>query len=262
MQIATFGVWKVYRYDSVDSTQRVAAALVAAGATDRTAVVANRQTAGYGRKGDAWQDLPDSSLLVTLILKPSESSQMAHLAMVAALAVVDAIAEVGAVRACVKWPNDIIVNERKVGGILGDAVWRGDRLDALRLGIGLNIGGSHDAFARQSLPDATSIIAETGRDVQRDTLLASLLRRFTARQDWLLRGEIDQTVDLWRQSLGTIGRHVVVALHDHRMIHGVAHDVTRNGDLIVIADDGTRYEVTAAETRSLRHRDRIFRQTQ
>lgn len=260
MSISTVDTWTVYRYDTVDSTQRVAAALVSAGATDRTAVVANRQTAGYGRKGDAWQDLPDASLLVTLILKPSEAGQIAHHAMVAALAVIEAIADVGAARACIKWPNDILINERKVGGILGDATWRGDRLDAIRLGIGLNIGGTREAFTRRSLPDATSIIAETGRDVERDTLLTSLLRRFTARQDRLVHGEIDQTVDMWRRSLVTIGQHVAVTLHDNRSIHGVAQEVTRIGNLVVAVDDGTRCEVASAETRSLRHLDRIPRQ--
>ncbi len=255
MSISTISGWTVYHYDSVDSTQRVAADLVTTGAMDRTAVVAKRQTAGYGRKGDAWRDLPGSSLLVTLIVRPEDAVPIAHLAMVAALAVVDAIADVGAVRAWIKWPNDLLLNERKVAGILGDATWRGDRLIAVRLGIGLNIGGTREAFVRQSLPDATSINAETGRVVDQDMLLASLLDHFTARHDRRARGDIAQTVDRWRQSLVTIGRPVVVLLHDDRIIHGIAEGATGNGNLIVVGDDGIRHEIVSAETRSLRHLD-------
>jgi len=253
MSISTVAAWTVHHYDSVDSTQRVAADLVADGATDRTAVVANRQTAGYGRKGGAWRDPPGASLLVTLILRPGNAGQMAHLAMVAALAAVDAIADVGAVHAAIKWPNDILLDERKVAGILGDATWRGGRLDAVRIGIGVNIGGSREDFARRSLPDATSINAETGRDVGRDTLLAALLGHFTALRGQLARDETPQIVDAWRQSLVTIGRSVVIGLHDDRIIRGTAEGVTDDGNLIVVADDGRRHEIISAETRSLRH---------
>lgn len=253
MSISTVGAWTVYHHDAVDSTQRVAADLMADGVPDRTAVVANRQTAGYGRKGDVWLDAPGASLLVTLIVKPADASQIAHLAMVAALAIIDAIADTGAARAHIKWPNDILLNERKVAGILGDATWRGDRLDAVRLGIGLNIGGTRAVFARRSLPDATSISAETGRDVDRDRLLAALLGHFTARHDRLARGDIAQTVDAWRQSLATIGRPVVVTLQDDRIIRGIAEGATGDGNLIVVADDGTRHEIISAEARSLRH---------
>lgn len=247
------GPWIVFRYASVDSTQRVAADLVAAGAVHRTAVVADRQTAGYGRKGDAWHDEPGASLLMTLILKPTEASQMPRLAMIAALAVIDAIAEVGQVHAAIKWPNDVLLNGRKVAGILGDATWRGAHLEAVRLGIGLNVSGDRASFSRRSLPDATSIAAETGRGSDRDAVLAALLTHFVAREDRLDCGETEETVNAWRCAVTTIGRAVIVTLRDDRVIRGVAEDVTSDGDLIVRTNEGTSLHLAASETRSLRH---------
>lgn len=250
---AQIGSWTVYHYDTVDSTQRVAADLISAGAAHRTAVVANRQTAGYGRKGDPWRDAPGISLLVTLILKPAEPRHVPHLAMIAALAVVDAIAAVGAARAVIKWPNDVLMSGRKVAGILGDATWRGPHLDAVRLGIGINVGGDRAFFAHRSLPGATSISAEIGRAVDRDAVLVALLAHVAARQERLDCGGAEEIVAAWRHVLTTLGRDVVVTLHDGREIRGSAEQVTSDGDLIVVTETAMRVQLTATETRSLRH---------
>jgi len=247
------GTWIVYRYETVGSTQRVAAHLIAAGAVHHTAIVADRQTAGYGRKGDAWHDAPGTSLLMTLILKPTEASQIPHLAMIAALAVIDAIADVGQVHAVIKWPNDVLLNDRKVAGILGDATWRGSHLEAVRLGIGLNVGGERASFSRRSLPDATTIAAETGHDVDRDAVLAALLNHVAAREDRLNLGGVVEIVDAWRCAVTTIGRAVIITLRDDRVVRGFAEDVTSDGDLIVRTDEGTSLHLAASETRSLRY---------
>jgi BirA family transcriptional regulator, biotin operon repressor / biotin---[acetyl-CoA-carboxylase] ligase len=247
------GEWTVLRYGTVDSTQRVAADLVAAGAAHRTAVVAERQTAGYGRKGDAWHDAPGASLLMTLILRPAETPRVPHLAMIAALAVVDAIGEVGGISAAIKWPNDLLLGGRKVAGVLGDVTWRGSTLDAVRLGIGINVGGDRASYARHSLPDATSIAAEVGRDIARDDVLAALLAHFTAWQERLEGGGAAETVDAWRHALTTLGRDVIVTLRDDRVIRGGAERVTNDGDLIVATDAATRVRIAATETASLRH---------
>jgi BirA family transcriptional regulator, biotin operon repressor / biotin---[acetyl-CoA-carboxylase] ligase len=190
---------------------------------------------------------------MTLILKPTESRHVPHLAMVAALAVVDAIAEIGDARAVIKWPNDVLMNGRKVAGVLGDATWRGPHLDAVRLGIGINVGGDRAFFARRSLPGATSISAEIGRAVDRDAVLVALLRQVAACQERLDYGEVEEIVAAWRHALMTLGRAVVVTLHDGREIRGIAEQVTHDGDLIVVTETAMRVQLTATQTRSLRH---------
>lgn len=119
--------WQIVQYYAVDSTQRVAASLVAAGAPGRTVVVAARQTAGVGRKGDPWHDLPGASLLCTAILCPPwpRPAPIACYGMAAALAVIAAIGDVSGGKAAIKWPNDVTLDGRKVAGILGDATWMG-----------------------------------------------------------------------------------------------------------------------------------------
>ena len=247
------GSWIICQYDSVDSTQRVAADRIAAGAAHRTAIVADRQTAGYGRKGDAWHDEPGASLLMTLILRPANVHDVPHLVMVAALAALDAITAVAGVRAAIKWPNDLLLDDRKVAGILGDATWRGLHLEALRLGIGMNVGGERASFVRRSLPDATSIAAAVGHDVDRQAILVALLDHFAAWEDRLEHDNADAVTDAWRRALTTIGRDVVITLRDARILRGVATGATRDGDLIVTTGDGAAVHIAATDARSLRH---------
>jgi len=181
--VSTAAAWSIRRYGTVDSTQAIAAGLLATGVGHRTVVIAERQTAGFGRKGDAWQDIPGASLLLTLILRPTAPASIPRYAMIAGLAGLDAIRETTGLRGGIKWPNDLLLNGRKVAGILGDAVWRGDRLEAVRLGIGVNLGGEHAAFAARALPDATSIEAESGCRVDRDAFLRAFLAAFARWED-------------------------------------------------------------------------------
>jgi BirA family biotin operon repressor/biotin-[acetyl-CoA-carboxylase] ligase len=272
--------WTLYRFATVDSTQHVAAALVARGAPHRTAVMADQQTAGYGRKGDRWLDAPGHSLLVTLILRPeligegkdkggsrlsslpprsrdgqagkSATTSLVLFPMAAALAALDAIAATTGARGAIKWPNDLLLGGRKVGGILGDATWSGGRLDALRIGIGVNIRGARETFPARGLPDATSIAAEAGRDLDRDTLLDALLRSFTPYDDALAAGEAATVISRWRAAIATVGTRVTATLQDGRTVCGIAVEVADDGDLLIADDAGTVTRLSAPAVRSLR----------
>jgi BirA family biotin operon repressor/biotin-[acetyl-CoA-carboxylase] ligase len=266
------GGWTIHRFATVDSTQHVAADLIARGAPHRTAIVADQQTAGYGRKGDRWLDAPGDSLLVTLILRPERHSSgeatggsghsglpglapvtvLTHYAMAAALAALDAIPETTNVRGQIKWPNDLLLGGRKVGGILGDATWSGGRLEALRIGIGINVRGAREIFRARGLADATSIAAETGRDPDRDTLLDALLRSFARYGDALAHGEAEEIVSRWRAAVATIGFHVTAILRDGRTVRGVATGVADDGDLLIADDGGGFTRLSAPAVRSLR----------
>lgn len=244
--------WHLVRYGTVDSTQRIAADLVARGAAHRTAVIAARQTAGYGRKGDHWLDTPGASLLLTLILRPARADMVPRYAMAGALAVCDAITALTGVRAAIKWPNDVLIGGRKVAGVLGDAVWHGGLLDALRVGIGVNLRGSLATLAARGLPEATSIAAETGVDPDRDTFLDMLLRCFNRYDDALARGDDADLVAGWRAMSDTVGRAVVVTLGDGSVLHGIAQDLTGDGDLLLRTVDGGMRPISLPEVHSLR----------
>ena len=235
---ATRDSWTILRYASVDSTQRIAADLIVRGTPHRTVVVADRQTAGYGRKGDPWHDQPGASLLLTIIVRPHDPLSVPRYPMIAALACIAAIRAVSGLDATLKWPNDVLLNGRKVAGILGDATWQGARLQALRLGIGLNITGERATFDARGLPDATSVAAEAAQSIDRDRALAALLASFARNEDRSVAAHAREIVAAWRASLATLGRHVVALRADGNVTTGMATNVTDDGDLIVATDAG------------------------
>jgi BirA family biotin operon repressor/biotin-[acetyl-CoA-carboxylase] ligase len=250
--------WTIHRYASVTSTQYVAADLIARGAAHRTAVVADRQTAGYGRKGDRWLDAAGDSLLLTLILRPeahgtpATTTRIYLYPMAAALAVLDAVHALTGVRGAIKWPNDLLLRGGKVGGILGDATWSGGLPDSLRIGVGVNLRGTPDGFAARGLPGAMSVAAGTGHELDRDVLLNALLRAFAGYDDALAREDSAAVVSAWRASVATIGQAVVATLTDGRMVRGTAVAVTDDGDVLIAEAGGQQTRLSAPSVRSLR----------
>jgi len=202
--------WHRIHYDAVESTQRVAAVLAVTGVPNRTVVIAARQTAGVGRKGDLWRDLPNASLLCTAIVRPPwpRSAPIACYGMAMAVAVIEAIRELSGGTATIKWPNDVLLGRGKVAGILGDATWIGQTLNALRLGVGVNVGGTRDEFIAGELPDATSIEAETRYAVTVEEMLSALLARFASWDDLLSVGQWQAVVAAWRAEVATVGQQV------------------------------------------------------
>src|SRR5688572_10264611 len=171
--------WDVRRLAETDSTNRVVLDLARAGEPEGVVVVADHQTAGRGRLGRVWQAPPGASLLVTVLLRPTIAVADAHLVTIAAaLAAADACEEVAGVRPALKWPNDLIVERdgetRKVAGLLAESVVTGGRIEAVALGMGLNVQWP------TALPDeladiATALNHEAGVDVARDDVLAAWL---------------------------------------------------------------------------------------
>jgi len=227
--------WRCIHYDAVESTQRVAAVLAATGVPNRTVVIAARQTAGVGRKGDLWRDLPNASLLCTAIVRPPwpRSAPIACYGMAMAVAVIEAIRKLSGGVATIKWPNDVLLGGGKVAGILGDATWIGQTLNALRLGVGVNVGGTRDEFIAGGLPDATSIKAETGCTVTVEEMLSALLTWFASWDDLLSVGQWQAVVAAWRAEVATVGQQVQVILANGRELRGTATGVADSGDLLL-----------------------------
>jgi BirA family biotin operon repressor/biotin-[acetyl-CoA-carboxylase] ligase len=190
---------------------------------------------------------------MTVIVRPRYPASLPRYAMIAALASIEAIGATVGLAATLKWPNDVLLNGRKVAGILGDATWQGARLEALRLGVGVNIAGDRAAFQVRDLPDATSCAAEAGHGIDRDRVLEVWLAAFARMEDRLVAGHDAEIVAAWRASLATIGRRIVATRADGSVITGVATDVTDDGDLIVTTESGDTLCLLATGIRSLRH---------
>ncbi len=161
-----------------ESTQR----LLAEDAPEGAVAATDEQTAGRGRLGREWVAPAGSSLLASIVLRPEvPTANLPELSLVAGRAVAQALAEVAGVEPEVKWPNDVLVDGRKVAGILAEA-----RDGRVVLGIGINVSQSEDELPQRPTHPATSLLLETGRTVPRAELLAAVLDRLEHEyDDWV-----------------------------------------------------------------------------
>jgi BirA family transcriptional regulator, biotin operon repressor / biotin---[acetyl-CoA-carboxylase] ligase len=228
-----------------------------AGAGDGFLVVAEEQTAGRGRLGRSWWAPPGTCLLLSLLLAPARAGvplplrRAGQLTMCLGIGTVEAIAQVTGVSARLKWPNDVLAGGRKLGGMLSELSAVEDQLDYAVLGLGLNVNLD---FAAAGAPadltlTATSLLAETGRPVDRLALLASILRGTEHWYGLALRG--DPVHGAWAEKLDTLGRRVRVSLLDG-FVEGVAAGVTPEGGLLVQDDAGEVRTIWSGDVTSLR----------
>ena len=234
---------KIYSYASTDSTMDVAQRLVAAGEPEGSAVFAEGQTKGRGRLGRTWNSPAGQGIYVSVIVRPKLALASAPLLTVlVAVAVVDAIRTTTGLAARIKWPNDVLIGERKVAGILTELQSELNQVHAAVIGIGLNVN-----TARAGLPKlATSLALESGAPCDRLAVARGLL---TALDHWYAefkrRGR-EPVLSAWRRDSMMLGRRVRVACHD-RHVDGEATDVDAEGALLVRTDHGRMEAVTAGE---------------
>ena len=211
--------WQVRRFTEVDSTNRWLADQARAGAPAGLVAVADHQTAGRGRLGRAWVAPPGTSLLLSVLFRPDdlERGERHLLTAVVGLAAADACAEVAGVEAGLKWPNDLVVDDRKLGGLLAEA---GD--DWVVVGLGLNV-----AWPPGQLVDGATALNLVGAGVDREALLAAFLGRL---DHWY--GRWAEVPSAYRARCATLGRLVRVVLAGDEFT-GTAADVSDEGHLLV-----------------------------
>jgi len=242
--------WQVRRFAEIDSTNRWLLDEARAGAPAGLVAVADHQTAGRGRRGRAWTAAPGSALLVSVLVRPELAVDRLHvLTMAVALALADAVHEVSSVQADVKWPNDLIVGDRKLAGLLAEAdVSATGEVRAVVIGAGCNI--EWEGVPADLSESATAIRRETDAPVDRWRLLDALLDHLAARLV-----DLDEVPADYRARLATLGRRVRVDLGE-TAIEGNASDVDDHGRLIVELDGGERMTVAVGDVVHLRTTDR------
>jgi BirA family biotin operon repressor/biotin-[acetyl-CoA-carboxylase] ligase len=236
----------IVRLGRVESTQAVAFALAADGAADGTVVVAESQEAGRGRRGRVWLDEPGASLLVSVILRPRlEPGRLPGLSLAAAVAVAEALTRTTGLKPRLKWPNDVLVDGRKIAGILLESRIQAEAggngaSAAIVLGIGVNL--LQRMFPADLAQRATSVWLASGRPVDRDSLLAALLDALGHWRRQLEAHGFPPVRTQWRALADTLGRTVTVD-----GITGEAVDVDADGALVVVDVEGRRRRVVAGE---------------
>ena len=231
-------------YQEIDSTNLRAVTLARQGAPDGTLVLAEAQTRGKGRLGRRWFAPPGSSLLMSLLLRPNLAlPQAPRMTMICSLGIVQGIARTTGLQARVKWPNDIVLGGKKLGGILTELGATGTRLDYVVVGMGLNVNLDLATLPEVMSPP-TSLQFEMGQAVSRLELLLAILGGIDRRYQRLLAGWSPH--EEWRQHLDTLGRQVSVGTAGEA-IEGLAEDVDADGALIVRCGSGERRRVLVGD---------------
>jgi BirA family biotin operon repressor/biotin-[acetyl-CoA-carboxylase] ligase len=235
-------------FPSLGSTNDEALAWAAQGAMDLSVVIADEQTSGRGRAGRKWFTPPESALAFSLLLRPTEQEEP-HLSRVvglAALAVADALRSYG-LQVEVKWPNDVLINGRKVAGILVETVWNGQAVDCTVIGIGLNV--SRSAVPPQEMLNfpATSLEEEMGEAVPaRELVLHDILQRLVARRPLLTS---DQLITEWEANLAFRGEQVQIGQQDQETLTGILAGLAPDGSLLLNDDYGKPITVRFGDVR-------------
>jgi BirA family biotin operon repressor/biotin-[acetyl-CoA-carboxylase] ligase len=232
-------------FGSIDSTNRYLLGEAANGSPEGVVAVADEQTAGRGRHGRTWTAAPGAALLVSVLLRPDVPPERLHLATLAAgVAAADAVQETCGFAARLKWPNDLVVDDRKLAGILAEATSTGVGGTGVVVGMGLNLRS--DAFPAEIAEIATACDRHGAHAIDRGDLLVAWLRAL----DGSLT-DLDEVVAAAAVRSATLGRTVRVELARDTFT-GVATRMTPEGYLVVTRADGTEEIVTAGDVIHLR----------
>jgi len=236
----------VRRFDSIDSTNRWLLDEARTGAPEGLVAVADHQTDGRGRRERTWTAPPGSSLLVSVLLRPViDAASMHVLTMATALALRAAIADATGVTAGIKWPNDLVVGDRKLAGVLTEAdVAANGEVLAVVIGVGCNVQWGD--FPPELADHATACNLECGHLVDRAVILDAFLDQLGVILD-----DLGSVLDAYRSASATLGREVRVDLGT-RWVEGFADDVDERGQLRITRDDGEREVVAVGDVVHLR----------
>lgn len=233
----------IYYFESLPSTMDKALQLALGGCADGTLVVAESQSKGRGRLGRHWISLKHKGIYFSLVLRPNILPQAASvLTMVIAVAVVEAIQKVTLAQALIKWPNDILLNGKKVGGILVEMSAEMDLVKFVVIGVGLNI-----SVPSSQLPVQASSLKEEGIEgLERIFLFQEILRRIEAEYQDFLRGHISAIMEKWRK-YSCIFHSQVKVVCQRESIEGEALDIDLDGGLLIRKDSGFIEKVMAGD---------------
>lgn len=231
--------------EEVDSTNLQVKKKVLDGAADGFVLVADRQLKGRGRRGRDWLSPTGTGIWTSILLKPDINPNSASmLTLVAGVAVCEAIREVSGTEAYIKWPNDIVINKKKVCGILTEMSGELDHINYIVLGIGINV--NMDEFPEE-LSNATSIKIEAKKDISRVNLLRKVLQDLEYYYDaFMEQGDLSSFINTYKKYCITYDSYVKV-FEGKTEIRGKVTDITPTGELILKDETGKEVTIRSGE---------------
>jgi len=237
----------IHHFHSTDSTNSIAYQLALQGAEEGEVVVAETQKKGRGRLGRKWYSPPLTNLYLSVILRPEIPPQQASLmTLMAAVATAGALHKFSGLQPMIKWPNDILLRNRKVAGLLNEIHSETDRIHFVILGIGVNLNMDEKMFSKEIRSLATSLKREMGQSVSRKAFLQTLLEELEMWYETFLREGAPPVLKAWRDKAQIQGRPVKVTSFGEVWV-GTAIDVDSDGALILETKERERKRVVAGD---------------
>lgn len=236
----------IFQYQEIDSTNNKAKQLAAEGAPHGSLIVAERQTAGRGRRGRTWLSSENDNIYMTLLLRPEFAPDKAPmLTLVMAYSAAEAIRSITGIRVQIKWPNDLIWEGRKLAGILTEMSVNESGIGYVVIGVGVNVNAEH--FSDEVAKTAVSIRTATGKMWKKEEIIEAIVENFE--KNYRL---FEQTEDLsgireeYNELLVNRGREVCI-LGEKESYRAHALGINEQGELIIRRENGTEEAVYAGE---------------
>lgn len=230
----------------IDSTQKLAKQQAAQGLPEGHIVIAENQYGGRGRRGRKWLSGP-GNIAMSIILRPSIApSEASQISILAGVAIARAIRQSTNLCCWLKWPNDILVRNRKLGGILIELSAEMDSINYLILGIGLNINNNLNELAPELCLQTTSLNQEPGQPITRRDLIQQILREMENTYYLYLEQGFSLVKSQWKELNNTLNQSIVVN-KGKALLQGVAEDINQQGALILRDEQGQTHVVTAGD---------------
>lgn len=237
----------IYVLAETASTNEVAKKKAIAGAPQGTIVLAEKQLAGKGRMGRTWVSPAGSGIWLSIILRPPiRPAQAAQLTFVNAVGACTALREQINLPVTIKWPNDLMLNERKICGILTELSAEIDRVNYVIVGLGLNVNQRRQDFPADIQDKATSLASESGNSFRRVDLLLAVLNSIEKSYKEYCHEGFRPILGKWRELNSTLGREVHVVTQDESY-YGIAEEVDEEGKLLVRKANGRLESVLAGD---------------
>lgn len=223
----------IHSFNTVKSTNDIAHQLAEKGAAEGTIVTAEKQTLGKGRLGRSWHSPEKLGIYVSIILRSRFSPDKAPgLSVMSALAVAESLTSLGIKNVQIKWPNDVLINSRKVSGVLTELAAEKNKINYIIVGIGINVKQSESDFPLNIRATATSVKSETGKEVSRVDLLKTLLLNFEKEYTQYKKGQLTKSLARIRKLSSLLNQEVALKWN-RTTVTGKAIDINRTGSLII-----------------------------
>lgn len=246
LQTRIFGR-SLHLLEVTSSTQEEARRLANEGAPEGTLVIAEEQTGGRGRQGRKWQSPPRKGIWMSLLLRPQYPLSFApQLTLLTAVAVCRAIRKVSGVEAGIKWPNDLLVDGKKVSGILIESVGEDERIKYCIAGIGIDVNLELQDLPPELHPIATSLLLKSGQNQDRTRLIAAVMNELEQLYELYENEGFAPIGSLWEALSVTLGKRVTVKTARGET-QGTAEALDKSGGLVVKTDDGQTYTVFSGD---------------